>query len=515
MAGHHKQILSPCQQGAGREAGGVNSTMAYCLKQLLEFDDGNRRATLESLSRYVAEKTEKTGECSSTEAPSNSNESGESSGSESSHTKEALRVSGPPGPGLPTAKRISTSRAAAAGIPGSKPSNTEETVHVSGPPGLGSTNKEINTPQAAAARKVSMEPPPGLENLKPSSAALYRPNAHCESAVKRVSGLGHQKSAPLDSKVATPTAAPKVEDKADSLFALRKAFSGLTMDLPKEFASLAQDIISSSAEQGNVNVQRTKQSMETLRWLRYYLEQQQTDSMQKILGLMHLQGHVGLESCLPGTQHAGQWTHGLGQGQTFPGPGNLWIPPTFCPGSFPSTWGGAPASYFGAQAPGCTQNGFAIQRNHLNETSASKAARTNAGQRKTKTGTQPTTGLKEESLRAHLRELQDIDCNRIILVRKINRLGFEAPGILQQHYSQFGKIDRVLVAHSLVKAQDRRQLPRMRPSGLGFIVMSTTEEAQAILDLGEHQFVMNAQIRVRQFERRLVAQEETEQGEDL
>jgi len=123
--------------------------------------------------------------------------------------------------------------------------------------------------------------------------------------------------------------------------------------------------------------------------------------------------------------------------------------------------------------------------------------------------------LKEESLRAHLRELQDIDCNRIILLRKINRLGFEAPGILQQHYSQFGKIDRVLVAHSLVKAQDLRQLPRMRPSGLGFIVMSTTEEAQAILDLGEHQFVMNAQIRVRQFERRLVAQEETEQGEDL
>jgi len=49
-----------------------------------------------------------------------------------------------------------------------------------------------------------------------------------------------------------------------------------------------------------------------------------------------------------------------------------------------------------------------------------------------------------------LRELEHVDCNRVILVRKINTLGFAAPAALEQHYSRFGKVERVLVAHSMV-----------------------------------------------------------------
>jgi len=512
-------VMSSCQQGAGLENGCAKDTMADCLRQLLEFDDGNRRATLESLSRYVAEKTvaektERTGESSSTESPSNSNDSADSSGSESSHTENDFRVSGPPGLAPPTAKRSITSQAAAAGSSGAESPHNEDTVKASipQPPGLFSTNRRISTSHAAAPGQKLVDPPPGLENLKPSSAALDLSKANSGSAGKRGSRPGHQKHVPLDTKAETPTAAPKVEEKTDSLFALRKAFSDLTMDLPQEYASLAQNIFSSAAEHGEVNVQQTKQGMETLRWLRHYLEQQQAESVQKILGLMHLQEQVGLASRFPGAAQSKQWQQLPGQSQPFQAPGVPWMSPLSCPGSPSSTWGGAPASYFGMpQVPRCTQPGYPIQQQHTHETSAFKAASTNVGNRKPKMARVPATGRKEETLRTHLQELQNVDCNRIILARKINRLGFEAPEILQQHYSRFGKVERVLVAHSLVKAQDRRQPPRMRPSGLGFIVMSTAEEAQAILDLGEEQYVMNAEIRVRQFERRHVAQDEEEE----
>jgi len=65
----------------------------------------------------------------------------------------------------------------------------------------------------------------------------------------------------------------------------------------------------------------------------------------------------------------------------------------------------------------------------------------------------------------------------------------------------------------MVRAQERGQPPRNRPAGLGFIVMSTVEEAQAILDFGEDQYVMSSKVHVRQFENRHVAREELGEGD--
>lgn len=112
-------------------------------------------------------------------------------------------------------------------------------------------------------------------------------------------------------------------------------------------------------------------------------------------------------------------------------------------------------------------------------------------------------GGEQETLRKHLRELQQMEPNRILLVRKINRLGFQSPQKLEAYFSQFGTVSRVLIAHSHVRSQNRGvAVMRQRPSGLGFVVMSSSEEVEKIIDLGPEQVVEGASIRICRFERR-------------
>jgi hypothetical protein len=108
----------------------------------------------------------------------------------------------------------------------------------------------------------------------------------------------------------------------------------------------------------------------------------------------------------------------------------------------------------------------------------------------------------EFTLRTHLRELQKVELSRIVLIRKISKLGFDSAPILESHYSHFGKVEKVLVAHSHVKPQHCGQGTRLRPSGLGFVVMSEASEVEAILAAGENQFVHGVRVQVRHFERR-------------
>lgn len=121
----------------------------------------------------------------------------------------------------------------------------------------------------------------------------------------------------------------------------------------------------------------------------------------------------------------------------------------------------------------------------------------------------PRTGVPNgcETLRMHLRSLLKIESNRVLIVRKINRLGFASPQVLHDHYSWHGTVEKVLVAHSRVKSgsgpQNGSHPSRLRPSGLGFMVMSRKEECEAILHAGQEQLVSGAMIRVQQFERRM------------
>eukprot|EP00929_Paragymnodinium_shiwhaense_P072331 TRINITY_DN36714_c0_g1_i2.p1 TRINITY_DN36714_c0_g1~~TRINITY_DN36714_c0_g1_i2.p1 ORF type:complete len:416 (-),score=95.54 TRINITY_DN36714_c0_g1_i2:268-1515(-) len=122
-----------------------------------------------------------------------------------------------------------------------------------------------------------------------------------------------------------------------------------------------------------------------------------------------------------------------------------------------------------------------------------------------------------ETIRTHLKQLQDVAADRVLLVRKINRLGFESDAILKDHYSFYGNVENVFVSHSRVKAAHNAKKvvsSRVRPSGMGFVVMSTAEEAQLILAAGSDQVVQGANIHVQSYEHHQMDEENPQDGAD-
>jgi len=110
---------------------------------------------------------------------------------------------------------------------------------------------------------------------------------------------------------------------------------------------------------------------------------------------------------------------------------------------------------------------------------------------------------RDGALCDQLHHLQGYDYNQIIVTRKINRLGFESPQILEAHFSQFGKVEHVLVPHSHVKSRNGVSR-RLRPSALGFIVMSNEMEVNGVLAIGEEHLIADkegvvAAVRVHAF----------------
>lgn len=105
----------------------------------------------------------------------------------------------------------------------------------------------------------------------------------------------------------------------------------------------------------------------------------------------------------------------------------------------------------------------------------------------------------DESLRDHLRELADIDTKRVLMVRKINKLGLESSLFLKEYFSQFGSVEKVMVAHTRVRAKGLEKA-RIRPAPLGFVVLSNTEEANAALAQGAEHSVKGVDIGVFSFE---------------
>lgn len=106
------------------------------------------------------------------------------------------------------------------------------------------------------------------------------------------------------------------------------------------------------------------------------------------------------------------------------------------------------------------------------------------------------------TLRDYLSELRHTDPERIFTARHISKLGFRSRDILQNHYSHYGEVSRVLVAHSKVRPfRDSGGQFRTRPGGLGLVVMSDPAAVRTILALGEEQCVLGQQIRVQRFQR--------------
>lgn len=111
-------------------------------------------------------------------------------------------------------------------------------------------------------------------------------------------------------------------------------------------------------------------------------------------------------------------------------------------------------------------------------------------------------GRQTHTLSASLQMLANVDPTCLLIVRRINKLGFKASRKLKQHFATYGAVVRVLVAHSTVKQQgDPSSRARRRPSSLGFVHMATPSAVAEILKLGENQDIAGSVIRVQRFER--------------
>jgi len=113
-------------------------------------------------------------------------------------------------------------------------------------------------------------------------------------------------------------------------------------------------------------------------------------------------------------------------------------------------------------------------------------------------------GRQVQTLSTSLQLLSTEDPDCLFIVRRINKLGFKAARKLKQHYSAFGAVVRVLVAHSTVRGDPRVAGParaRRRPSSLGFVQMTSPEAVAKVLEQGAEQEVDGSFIRVQRFER--------------
>lgn len=106
-----------------------------------------------------------------------------------------------------------------------------------------------------------------------------------------------------------------------------------------------------------------------------------------------------------------------------------------------------------------------------------------------------------QTLSTSLQMLSREDADVLLIVRRINKLGFKAGRRLKQHFSQYGTVIRVLVAHSTCRPSDSGSQARKRPSSLGFIHMSKPQDVAQILSLGPEHEVEGVSIRVQRFER--------------
>lgn len=107
-----------------------------------------------------------------------------------------------------------------------------------------------------------------------------------------------------------------------------------------------------------------------------------------------------------------------------------------------------------------------------------------------------------QTLSTSLQMLSEEDPACLLIVRRINRMGFKATRILKKHFSQHGPVVRVLLAHSTVRQNaDLQGYSRRRPSSLGFVQMALASSVTTILGLGAEQEVDGVVIRVQKFER--------------
>lgn len=148
-------------------------------------------------------------------------------------------------------------------------------------------------------------------------------------------------------------------------------------------------------------------------------------------------------------------------------------------------------------------------------TAKTPKASAKAGKTSERAGEKPSS-RQAQTLSTSLQLLSHENPDCLFIVRHINKLGFKASRTLKRHYSAYGAVVRVLVAHSTVRQHGSPDShARRRPSSLGFLQMASPEAAKAILAAGPEQEVDGAVIRIQKFERQQVqAVQEEEQADE-
>lgn len=101
-----------------------------------------------------------------------------------------------------------------------------------------------------------------------------------------------------------------------------------------------------------------------------------------------------------------------------------------------------------------------------------------------------------------LNELAEEDPTKIVIVRKIYRLGFDSAEILKAHFERFGPVNKVRLSNAHAKQPGNSLGFRVRPSGIAFLLFEDAEAAARALAAGDSQVIANVEVFVRGFERR-------------
>lgn len=118
------------------------------------------------------------------------------------------------------------------------------------------------------------------------------------------------------------------------------------------------------------------------------------------------------------------------------------------------------------------------------------------------------------SLRSHFSELDRVPCARIFLVRKIQRLGLGSADAVQAHFSAYGEVEGVLVAHSPVLSGCKSYVRRLRPSNLAIVIMATASMAEKVHREGRDHIVNGCSVFVEPYERRGEVESNAESYDD-
>lgn len=115
----------------------------------------------------------------------------------------------------------------------------------------------------------------------------------------------------------------------------------------------------------------------------------------------------------------------------------------------------------------------------------------------------------ELTLATHLCELEADDTGCILFIHGINKLGFDSPDILRDYFEGFGPVSKVRVSGHHEKSTTSGVSVRLRPSGIGLVLMENAVDAANAIAHGALHSVNGVEIRVRAFQARENHQDET------